>query len=255
MKNLTLLVAAAIIFMGCTKDQMLWAPVKTPVTASPSTIAVVINKATPESPVQLLINHDELNMEDTGVNMIKFDGSISWGDGNTDNFSDSALGAMYQTHIYAAAGVYNININLNKPDGAATFSIADSSMKFHADQVLSISGLNGFTGSFMKYFVLQDDKLPAIDLSANSYLEYLYMNGNNLTTVNISNNPLLKVVQFKNNRLTTAAINSILIALDNAGITRGQVNLSQQTPAAPPGVDGDVARGNLISKGWTVITD
>lgn len=54
---------------------------------------------------------------------------------------------------------------------------------------------------------------------------------------------------------TTSEINAFLVALDANGISNGNVNVSQQIPAAPPSGAGITAVTNLIGKGWSVATD
>ena len=62
-----------------------------------------------------------------------------------------------------------------------------------------------------------------------------------------------------NNALPVAVVNQILVDLDTitTGYTgySGTINLSGQTPAAPPSGAGATAKTNLIGKGFTIVTD
>jgi hypothetical protein len=66
-------------------------------------------------------------------------------------------------------------------------------------------------------------------------------------------------LNLSSNLLPVNNINAILIGLDNASAGRtsfsGTINLSGQTPAAPPSGAGITAKNNLIANGMTVITD
>lgn len=53
----------------------------------------------------------------------------------------------------------------------------------------------------------------------------------------------------------TAEVNSLLISLDALGTFFGSVDLSGQTPAAPPSGAGITALNNLIAKGWITSVD
>lgn len=66
---------------------------------------------------------------------------------------------------------------------------------------------------------------------------------------------LLTFLDLSDNQLPVAVVNSILIALDNAGLSNGTVGLQDQTPAAAPTGAGATAVTNLVGKGWTVATD
>ena len=61
------------------------------------------------------------------------------------------------------------------------------------------------------------------------------------------------------NALPVSVVNQVLIDLDSitTGYTgySGTINLSGQTPSAPPSGAGATAKTNLIGKGFTLITD
>lgn len=62
-------------------------------------------------------------------------------------------------------------------------------------------------------------------------------------------------LSLRNQLLPTADVNFALQHLDGTGITGGTVTLDGQTPAAPPTGAGITAAANLVTKGWTVVTD
>lgn len=237
MKKITLILAAiAIVFASCTKS----IPVPN---ATAATITATINKVTTADPAQILINQDCPTCPPNNT----FTGTIDWGDGNITSFTKRWTESIFEAHLYAVAATYTVNVNLNSPTAVTSFTI-----DLNPDQVTSLTGLNGITPT---YLVLQDDKLPSIDISGNPGLQSVFLAGNNFTSMNIAANPLLKTVQFQRNNLPIASVNSVLVSLDNAGITNGSVNLSSQIPSAPPSGAGLTAKTNLIGKGWTVITD
>lgn len=71
--------------------------------------------------------------------------------------------------------------------------------------------------------------------------------------------PLLNYVDFSGNNISVDVVNDILVGLAINGLLNGYVDLSGQTPAAPPSVgppDGIAAKAYLSSLlGWTISTD
>jgi hypothetical protein len=57
------------------------------------------------------------------------------------------------------------------------------------------------------------------------------------------------------NKLSVSSVNAILQFYDAANTENYVLNLSSQTPSAPPSGAGATAKDNLIAKGWTVTTD
>lgn len=53
----------------------------------------------------------------------------------------------------------------------------------------------------------------------------------------------------------TGGVNDILVKLDGWGRSNGSIDISGQTPSAPPSGAGATAVTNLIGKGWSVTTD
>ena len=66
-------------------------------------------------------------------------------------------------------------------------------------------------------------------------------------------------VRLENNSFDAAAVNQVLVDLDNKGWINGSVNVSGTGMAAPDGtsggLDGDAAVTSLTGKGWTVTTN
>lgn len=235
MKNLIpLSLMISVLLTACMKDSLIEPKPKTNSAKTSGTITAIINKQMMSQAVQVLINHIPLNEQDTGINMIPFSGSISWGDETVDNFIDSAEGAVLHGHTYQSPGIYTITINLDKPNGMSSFTIQSN-----PDQLLSLSGLENIPGNLLKYIVLQNTQLTTIDISANTSLTSLFL---------------------RNNNFSTTAVNNILTALDNSGVQAGPwgvpyIDISHQQPLAAPSGLGSTAKLNLIAKGWTVITD
>lgn len=95
--------------------------------------------------------------------------------------------------------------------------------------------------------------------------------GSAINSINIGNNPNLTDIQlssviysqsaggfsayFNNNALSQQTVDNILIAIDNGGSTGGgYLELSGGTNSTPS-LAGLTAKANLISKGWTVLTN
>ena len=59
---------------------------------------------------------------------------------------------------------------------------------------------------------------------------------------------------FENNSLDATSVNDVLQSADASGKVNGTIHLSAGTNAAPTGA-GITAKANLITKGWTVLTN
>lgn len=101
--------------------------------------------------------------------------------------------------------------------------------------VTSFDG-SGFVTSSLNSLALANNALETFDIAELSL--------STLTDLNLSGNSIPSV-----------DVDEILQALDLQLNDNGLVNLSGQTPAAPPGVDGDLAKTNLEGRGWTVTVD
>jgi len=135
----------------------------------------------------------------------------------------------------------------------------------------------------LEVLYLQNNKLTTWDPGRPypSALQALYLNSNQIVHFNpsISNFPAgLTVLNLQGNLLEDFApsvtmptafavfsvdgnvidvpeMNTILMDLDGLGYSAGIFNLNNQTPPAPPSGAGAISKGNLISRGCTVITD
>lgn len=102
---------------------------------------------------------------------------------------------------------------------------------------------------------LDGDAFEIIDLSGCTNLEfaYLYDNGS-LETVIIDDCPNIIELDIRNSALSTSNVDYLLVTLDNNGLSNGIVDLRGGTNGAPS-VTGLAARANLISNGWTALTN
>jgi hypothetical protein len=163
-----------------------------------------------------------------------------------------------------AASFYNANIN--------TIILADNQLTAAilaqlTEQTLTLNLNNNNLGDV----VLADGPEALSNLFANnagvdsfdgsdfltSSLNDLQLANNGLETFDIAELSLstLTSLILNGNSLPVAEVDAILEALDTAGNTGGIVNLSGQTPAAPPGAGGLAAQANLELDGWTVTVD
>lgn len=76
-----------------------------------------------------------------------------------------------------------------------------------------------------------------------------------LTSLSVVNTQPIILLDGHINLLSVAQVDSILIALDGNGLPGGLVDLSGQTPPAPPSAPGMAAVISLLGNGWTVIVD
>jgi hypothetical protein len=128
--------------------------------------------------------------------------------------------------------------------------------------------LNCSYNNFDTIDILNCVELDNFNCSFNN-ISSLDINGIPISFINCSNNQIDSFyydntgsapVQFicNNNKLNTNQINDYLNFLDISTINAGFFNSQNQTPPAPPSSgppDGITAKANLISKGWTVLTD
>lgn len=89
-------------------------------------------------------------------------------------------------------------------------------------------------------------------------LEEVNVAGNSVTFLNTSQNNKLAVIDVSNNRLTTNAVNFILFWSLDLTTASTSIDLSGQTPPAPPSYgppSGLAAKNILLVDGWAVTTD
>ncbi|MFD1316858.1 choice-of-anchor D domain-containing protein [Namhaeicola litoreus] len=98
--------------------------------------------------------------------------------------------------------------------------------------------------------VRQNLNLTSLDLSNNPLLTTLRADFTGLTDLDLSNNPLLNLVVVRSSQLSSAALDQILIDLDNNGLSNGQLEIRRNAGGLTPASIG--AYNNLIGKGWTI---
>lgn len=90
-----------------------------------------------------------------------------------------------------------------------------------------------------------------VDISMVSSLTQLYLENNQITSVVFSTSSQLSNIQLINNQLTQAAVDQMLVTLDNSGVINGTMDISGGTSALPSAT-GQAAQTNLAGKGWTI---
>jgi len=117
--------------------------------------------------------------------------------------------------------------------------------------------LDGIGSAVNQEIILNDALvLTSITFDVPANLERLTVdNAPLLISFSASATTSLSYLRITNAALSQSVVNSILVDLDSHGILNGTVNLSGQTPAAPPSGAGITAAANLVINGWTVTTD
>lgn len=210
---------------------------------------------------------------------------IDWGDGTIEEIVTGTI-----THIYpGTTGVFNIRIFSDTLEGLSgftanqfgDFTINSSTLTTftYTDAILvdelnlttpALETLKIYESSFGGATTFDLSGFPALNnvaISNCSSIETLDFtpcalltniqckNSSALQSIDVSGLPLLEDLAAFNNVLTTANVNSILAALVATGISGGNVNISGQTPAAPPTGQGITDAADLVTDGWTVTTD
>lgn len=165
---------------------------------------------------------------------------IDWGDG-TVNTS--------MTHTYMTSGSFTFKMyNSN----TTVLEIRSSIPSVY--HVTSVAALPNTINIKLGLDVNDITSLPS--LAAITGLPNIIVARNSLATFpSIASNTLLIGVNVSYNHLPVPTINALLIALDNHGLLNGTFIGDGQDFPSPPSGPGITAKNNLISKGWTVITD
>ena len=90
-----------------------------------------------------------------------------------------------------------------------------------------------------------------------SEMMHIDLSDNNLTTLFLMDPALWSdggVCTFENNSLDATSVNDVLQSADASGKLNGNLYLDSGTNAAPTGA-GITAKANLITKGWSVLTN
>lgn len=84
-------------------------------------------------------------------------------------------------------------------------------------------------------------------------LEEFTANDNDITNIPLWNNvPSIQTVHLENNNLPDNLVENLLDDIDAYNTNNGEIYINGQTP---PAVPGGPSAANLISRGWTVVTD
>jgi len=123
----------------------------------------------------------------------------------------------------------------------------------------NVTALDVAVATALTTLVCYGNSLTALNVSANTALTELGCDTNPLTTLDISTNTLLDDLNVATCNLTVAAVDAILAALVAAAVDGGTADLSGQTPAAIPGVQGQLDLATLVAeapgRAWTITTD
>ena len=91
-----------------------------------------------------------------------------------------------------------------------------------------------------------------INLSKSKQLVGLYCSETSISSLELNYVPNLTTLVCSNNNLSIIAIDSILVDLDSNGKEEGFANL---TGNSVPGVSGQTALSNLVTKQWSIDVD
>jgi hypothetical protein len=206
------------------------------------------------SPLDLLIpvgarcnNGIEFNLCQFKYTASTFGGEIEF---NINN--NATLGIPTQTALLGSSRIENTTfgafgndtISLNTNYNGTGDTLSDLTFKDNADLV-AVKLTNGATAV----------PLPiSLNFDNNPQLNTIVFENYNLNNINILGGlPSVSRMNVNDNDLNTVDLDSIIVELDNNGLTNGNLDYSNQTGGASPsiGVSG-VAYNNLIAKGWTV---
>jgi hypothetical protein len=166
--------------------------------------------------------------------------------------NDAVFGIPTQTALCGLCTIENTDFNLLGNDGyqfnGSYTGVGDAltNLILRANTQLSVVVLNNTATALPPPLLITLDSNPLL----NSFIFQNY----NVTTITITGGlPLVDDFRVNDNSLTSADLDSIIVALDNNGLTNGNLDYSNQTTGASPniGISG-VAYNNLILNGWTV---
>lgn len=163
---------------------------------------------------------------------------INWGDGTID----TSL-----THTYTNAGNYTVWVYNSTSTILKLGELVDAYSQ-------DVTVANFAAPYYIQTLELFNNALGSLTLTLLSSLITAILYDNTLMVLGtIPAN--VNYLDVRINNLNVAAINQLLQDLDTNGLSNGYVNTSNQTPVAAPTGAGITAKNNLITKGWTVITD
>ena len=152
--------------------------------------------------------------------------------------------------------------------GVSTIDNVNFDTSTFQDEIQLFSNYNGLGNSILQLTIENCVNLQKINLNntatATPTVCSIILNNNpllnaftfqnyNLISILVGTLPLVTNFRVNGNDLPSADLDAIIIALDNNGITNGDLDYSLQNSGASPsiGVSG-LAYNNLILKGWTV---
>jgi hypothetical protein len=172
-----------------------------------------------------------------------------WGDGSPP---DVVASGVPITHTYAVPHTMYVT-TLTLTGGPAT------PVQINVDQSglisFDVSALTGLTAFAFQYTASPVDVGSVADFSTNTHLTQLVLDYAYFQSVVLSNAGNMTLLEVDHNRLPSSQVDALLVALAGGAISGGRVDLSNQTPAAPPGAAGIAAGLVLVGRGWTVTTD
>jgi len=206
------------------------------------------------SPLDLLIPVGARCNNGIDFNLCQFNYTASTFGGEIEfNINNNAtLGIPTQTALLGTSTIENTTfgafgndtIRLNTNYNGAGDTLSDLTFKDNADLV-AVKLTNGATAVPLPISITFDN---------NPQLNTIVFQNYNLNNINILGGlPSVDRMNVNDNDLNTVDLDSIIVELDNNGLTNGNLDYSNQTGGASPsiGVSG-LAYNNLIAKGWTV---
>ena len=206
------------------------------------------------SPLDLLIPVGARCNNGIAFNFCQFNytASIFGGEIEFNINNNATLGIPTQTALLGTSTIENTTfgafgndtIRLNTNYNGTGDTLSDLTFKDNADLV-AVKLTNGATAVPLPISITFDN---------NPQLNTIFFENYNLNNINILGGlPSVDRMNVNDNDLNTVDLDSIIVALDNNGLTNGNLDYSNQTGGASPsiGVSG-LAYNNLIAKGWTV---
>ena len=141
---------------------------------------------------------------------------------------------------------------------------------------INLANLTSFDSSLLTGLTVIDfgtNALTAVDLTGNpallsisgpfnpivaanivglANLTDLFLNDTQLPSIDLTGCNALFLINLKNNLFGQAAVDSVLVHLDTAGVLNGFIGIDGNVP---PGAAGLAAKASLQGKGWFVLTD
>jgi hypothetical protein len=159
---------------------------------------------------------------------------------NVSNLLNLLVANFYSANYISQSSV----VNLSGCTNLTNFSAYESYGNYDLSDCSSLT-----TISFVSY-------ASSFNLTNCSSLSTLSLtDGNTLSSLIIDGCTSLISVTVTGQLLSSEGVNDILINLDSFDLEDGYVELTTFDGLAPPTGDGITAAANLVTKGWTVITD